>query len=368
MKRVKRILKIFELAVRRLTLLTLKLAGANRTANLSTAPLSLPSDPRILFLRQDRIGDAIVTTPLLVAVREKYPKAKITMLLGKNNQAIIPLLPIECDTVIYQKSWLKDRVMLRELRRQKFDVAIDLTDNASVTSSMLMASIKPKHAIGIEKENAVVYDVLVPRLDREANHISARIAELLHPLGIDPKSVDAKPQLKIERRKKVTGRLGINISAGTESRWAPEAVYAEIARQSLTSGRWTEVAILAEPRDEEKAKQVVTMAADPRVRSLPVTRSYSEFSSTLSTCEALITPDTSVVHLAAALDLPQVVVYAPIPKGLHYWTPVGVPYEMMVQSPSLATLEPHSVISLLRRLEAKLGAILHTEQPRTHAL
>jgi ADP-heptose:LPS heptosyltransferase len=367
MKRAKRILKIFELAIRRLTLLTLKIAGGNRSAQLSSAPVALPIDPKILFLRQDRIGDAIVTTPLLVAVRKKYPLAKITILLGKNNQAIIPMLPIDCDTVIYQKSWLKDRTMLRELRKQKFDVAIDMTDNASVTSSMLIASIKPRYAIGIEKENAVVYDVLVPRLDREKYHISKRIAELLRPLGVDPSIVSGKPQLKIDRRPTVEGRLGVNISAGTESRWAPEATYAEIARQTLATDAWKEIVILAEPRDEEKANHIITLAADPRVKALPVSRSYQEFASHLSTCEALITPDTSVVHLAAALDIPQVVVYAPIPKGLHYWTPIGVPYEMMVQSPSLATLEPHSVISLLRRLEAKLASNKTGTVPQSQA-
>ncbi|HET6510861.1 MAG TPA: glycosyltransferase family 9 protein [Candidatus Kapabacteria bacterium] len=367
-KRVKRVLKIFELAFRRLTLLSLKIAGGNRAAQLSSAALTLSPDPKILFLRQDRIGDAIITTPLLVAVRTKYPNAKITFLLSKNNRAIIPLLPIDCDTVIYQKSWLKDRAMLRLLRKQKFDVAIDMTDNASVTSSILMASIKPRFAIGIEKENAVVYDVLVPRIDREKNHISARIAELLRPLGIDPNTVNAKPQLRIKQLQKVAGRLGINISAGTESRWAPETVYAEIAKQALQSKRWNEVAILAEPRDEIKAIEIEKLAGDARIQVMPVTGSYGDFASSLSTCEALISPDTSVVHLAAALDLPQVVIYAPIPKGLHYWTPIGVPYEMIVQSPSLATLEPHSVISLLRRLEAKLGNATPVVLPREQAL
>ena len=368
MKSIKRILKIFELAIRRLTLLMLKIAGGNRQAKLSTCTLPLPSSPKILFLRQDRIGDAIVTTPLLVAVRKKYPTAKITVLLGKNNRAIIPLLPIDCETVIYQKSWNKDRQMLQALRAERFDVAIDMTDNASVTSSMLMAKIKPKYAVGIEKENAVVYDVLVPRLDRETNHISRRIAELLRPLGIDPATVDPMPQLKVDRRPKVSGRLGINISAGTESRWAPESVYAEIATKALQSAGWKNVAILAEPRDESKAAKVATLANAAQVRALPVTESYSEFASVLSTCEALITPDTSIVHLAAAMGIPQVVIYAPIPAGLHYWTPIGVPYEMMAQSPSLASLEPHSVISLLRRLEAKLDAHAHVEHPQSQAL
>lgn len=363
-KRVKRFLKIFELGVRRLTLLSLKIAGGNRQAKRSSAPLPLPTDPRILFLRQDRIGDAIITTPLLIAVREKYPQAQITFLLSRNNQAIIPMLPIDCDTAIYQKSWFKDRQMLRALRNRKFDVAIDLTDNASVTSSMLMASIKPRYAVGIEKENAVVYDILVPRIDRANHHISTRIAELLRPLGIDPSTIDLKPQLSVERQSATSGKLGINISAGTESRWAPAATYAVIAKQALETSRWEKVAIYAEPRDRSKALEVELLASDPRIRAVPVSNSYSEFASWLSSCEALITPDTSVVHLAAALDIPQVVVFAPIPTGLHYWTPVGVPYEMMVQSPSLATLEPQSVITLLRKLEAKLISQLSQLEPR----
>lgn len=367
MKRVKRILKIFELAIRRLTLFSLKVVGGNRSAQLTTSPLELPPDPKILFLRQDRIGDAIITTPLLVAVKHKYPRSRITFLLSRNNAAIVPMLPVDCETVIYQKSWFKDRAMLRKLRKQRFDVAIDMTDNASVTSSLLMASIKPRYAIGIEKENAVVYDILVPRIDRAYNHISARIAELLRPLGIEPGTVDLRPQLKVRRLPVVEGRLGINISAGTEARWAPESTYAAIAKEALTSEAWTEVVIFAEPRDEAKAKEITKLASIDRIHAMSVSGSYSEFASQLSTCSALVTPDTSVVHLAAALGIPQVVVYAPIPKGLHYWTPIGVPYEMMVQSPSLATLEPASVISLLRSLEAKL-AVSAGAKPHNNAL
>lgn len=366
MKRVKYVLKQLELAVRKLTLSLLQRAGEGKP--FSGKPLDLPPNLKILFLRQDRIGDAIVTTPLLVAVRERFPDAEITMLLGKNNRAILPLLPIDCTAVVYQKSLSKDRRMLAGLRKQKFDVAIDLTDNASVTSSLLISRIKPRYAIGIEKENAVVYDILVPRIDRNVNHISRRIAELLRPLGIDPESIDPQPRLNVQRKPVIKGRLGINISAGTESRWAPEAVYAEIAKEALTSERWKEIVILAEPRDADKAASVVSLASDPSIRILPPTKSFEDFASNLSTCEALITPDTSVVHLAAALNIPQVVIYAPIPAGLHYWTPSGVLYEMMVQSPNLASLEPPSVIALLRKLETKLPVRSLEGQPESQSV
>jgi ADP-heptose:LPS heptosyltransferase len=364
-KIIKRGMKQVELAIRGLTLGLLSRRSAPSSEH--SLPLLLPSEPRILFLRQDRIGDAVVTTPLLVAVKQKYPHARITMLLGDNNRAIRPLLPIDCDTVVYAKSLLRDLRMLRSLRKQRFDVAIDLTDNASVTSSMLMAMIKPRFAIGIEKENRSVYNVIVPRIDRLENHISSRIAELLRPLGIDPSAIDLKPILRVDRQNGLPGRLGLNISAGTESRWAPERVYAAIAQSALESGAWSEIRVYCEPRDTDKATSIVSMADDPRVTLQPPTRSYGEFASALSSCEALITPDTSVVHLAAALDIPQVVIFAPIPEGLHYWTPIGVPYEMLVQHPNLSTLEPQTVIALLRKLEARLTATAMSQSSQTHA-
>lgn len=357
---MKRLLKLIELAIRRVTLAGLKRMGGNRSA--TGAALTLPRNPKILFLRQDRIGDAIVTTPLLVAVANAYPQAEITMLLGSNNASIAPLLPVACRTVVYSKRLVQDFAMLRRLRREAIDVLIDLTDNASVTSSMLVALIKPRVAIGIEKENAVVYDVLVPRIDREEHHISRRIAELLRPLDIACDGIDLRPRLNVEKRTSVSGRLGINISAGTESRRAPAEVYAEIARRAIGQGWVDEVRVFCEPKDSLRAKEVVELAGHPRVIQQPPTPSFGAFATELSTCSVLITPDTSVVHLAAALKIPQVVIYAPIPEGLHYWTPVGVPYEMMVQRPSLAELEPAPVVELLRTLTSRLAQQEHSAQ------
>src|SRR5436190_24136822 len=82
----KKFLKPPELAVRRLTL---KWISAKRPQQLqSELPLQLPPKPKILLLRQDRLGDAIISTPLIVALREKFPNAELMMLLGTNNESI----------------------------------------------------------------------------------------------------------------------------------------------------------------------------------------------------------------------------------------------------------------------------------------
>src|SRR6185312_13300334 len=101
-------------------------------------------------------------------------------------------------------------------------------DNPSATSSILLALIKPRTAIGIAKENDAAYTITVPRMDRAQYHITERIAELLRPLGIDPKRLSLKPQLQLPKTDKVSGRVGINISAGSSSRYAPVETYASI--------------------------------------------------------------------------------------------------------------------------------------------
>ncbi len=360
--RFQAILSFAEHAIRRAYILRLQLlraiSNSSRVAADRKARALLPDllagKPTILFLRQDRLGDAIVATPLLVALAEAYPNAQIIMLLGTNNQGIAPLLPIKCETVVYRKELRHDRAMLKILHQRGIDILIDLTDNASVTSSMLIRSIKPRIAIGIEKENGVVYDILVPRLNREHTHISRRIAELLKPLGIEPDSIKLQPTLQNEILEKVVGRIGLNVSAGSAGRYAPAAVYAAIAKEVASETGVSEVRILSQPQDADYAREIVALATSEKVMAQPRAMAFAEFGAYLSTCETIITPDTSIVHLGAAAGVPMVVIYAPIPEGLHYWTPTGVPYEMMVQRPTLAELEPQPVVTLFRSLRGRL--------------
>jgi len=101
--------------------------------------------------------------------------------------------------------------------------------------------------------------------------------------------------------------------------------------------------------------EVVTLAKSNKVSPAPVTSSYSEYASLLSTCEILLTPDTSVVHLCAALWTPIVAYYHVSPPTLHYWTPVGVPYQMLIHEP-LQEIDPHEVAASFDQLYNKTTA------------
>lgn len=323
------------------------LARYGRTKRSNPANVAIGTAPSILLLRQDRLGDVLMSTFVLVALRNRFPGSRIAILLGKNNREVIPLLPIECDTFIYQKRFFADRAMMRRIRKEKFEIAIDLTDKASVTSSIMLTSFAAKLNIGVEKENSVVYDITVPRPSQMDTHITERVAELLRPLGIDPDSIDKRPRLNltIVRQK---GRIGLNVSSRTEDRSAPAAACAEIAKGVLAMG-FPEVFVFAAPNDRARGAETVRLANDPRVQLSPKAPTFIAFAEQVATCEFLITVDTSIIQIAAAAGIPMVLMFRPM-FDEHPWTPIGVPFEFYTQHPSLSALEPQPVLLLFRKL------------------
>ena len=319
-----------------------------------TLPLQLSANPTILFLRQDRLGDAIISTPVFIELHKKYPSAHFIMLLGANNCGIADLLPIECEVVVYRKKPFADINMLRKLRKRKIDVLIDLIDNPSSTSSILTAAISANYSIGIEKENSSSYNITVPLVDRAKFHIARRIAELLKPFGIDPEGISLRPTLKNIHVNKIDGRLGLVISAGALNRQVSVKTNAEIATNIISGGFASEVIILFHPKDRKLADEIISRTDDSRITLAPSTHNFSEYAAQLRSCEFVISPDTSALHLCSAYGIPVLGLYAPFPPELHYWTPIGVPYEMIISKPSLESLEASNVIDHFQKLLDKV--------------
>jgi ADP-heptose:LPS heptosyltransferase len=352
-QRLKNALKKFELAVRRGFIASLQFRSRFRKPlQRPSLPLQLSADPTILFLRQDRLGDAIISTPVFIELHKRYPNAHFIVLLGDNNKGIADLLPIPCEVVLYRKKPFSDIAMLRKLRKRRIDVLIDLMDNPSTTSSILTSAISAQYSVGIQKENASSYNITVPLIDRAKFHIARRIAELLRPFGIDPDSIGLRAHLKNNFAEKISDRLGLVISAGVPDKQLPPETSAAIASEALLDSGIKEVMLFYHPKDRSLAEFIQRKASDQRVKLAPLTNTFTEYAALLQTCEYVITPDTSAVHLCSAYEIPVVVLTNPYSPLLHYWTPIGVPYEMIAQD--LRTVSSATVIAHLKTLMQKV--------------
>ena len=78
--------------------------------------------------------------------------------------------------------------LMRKLRKEKYDVVIDMFDNASTTSSFFVKNVKANISIGIDKENRNIYTHIVNLLDKNKFHPIERLAQILLPFGINPEN------------------------------------------------------------------------------------------------------------------------------------------------------------------------------------
>src|SRR5438876_10841720 len=91
---------------------------------------------RVLCVRLDCLGDVLMTTPALAALKASGNR-HLTLLASSEGAAIAPLLPMVDETIVYDAPWMKatslrpdggcDRAMIDRLRCEQFDAAVIFT-------------------------------------------------------------------------------------------------------------------------------------------------------------------------------------------------------------------------------------------------
>ena len=334
------------------------------TGTFVTTPrdaFGLGDAPRILLLRQDRIGDVLVSVPVIRALRRAYPRAEIHMLFSRTNygvrQAIAPYID---HAWRYDKTLASAVRLIGSLRAKRYDVVVDLMDNPSVSAQLAARWSGARFRLGIRHERAGRYTHAVPLLDRRRVHIVERMAQLLLPFGIDPTQVplDLEYQLSDADRALARARLGptdrplrlaVNISASSRSRyWGRENFIACLRWMRDFDPRF---AIWVGGAPAYRA-EVEAIAAASGAACMPAVASFHEVAALFREFDLLLTPDTSVVHLAAAWKTPMVGLFPETPDLLP-WHPYRSPYRLLY-APSVPRIPVVAVEEALRSLVGEL--------------
>jgi heptosyltransferase-3 len=242
---------------------------------------------------------------------------------------------------IYQKKIGKVISLVKSIRKEKYDFAVDMMDNPSVTSTILCLLFGARWNVGIAKDNNYVYDIRVPMLSRCETHIVDRISQLLTPFRIDPKAENlsiryftspvsdefAENFLSANRLEK-NSLMGVNISAGGAARFWGIKNYRALLSFITEKYFVLSPILLYQPSDEEKAMTIVEGITN--VVLSPLTKTFDQFAAIIKKLSFLVSPDTSAIHLASAFNIPSVVLYVQSDKTLRIWEPYGTDYEVVV--------------------------------------
>src|SRR5215204_6237509 len=99
-----------------------------------TPPPRWESAERLLCIRLDSLGDILMTTPAIRALKSARPGRRITLLTSASGEAVARLLPEIDDILVYEAPWMKstpprsdssgDRALIDQLRDRRFDAAV----------------------------------------------------------------------------------------------------------------------------------------------------------------------------------------------------------------------------------------------------
>lgn len=320
---------------------------------------------KILLLRHDRLGDVLVSIPIFRALRQKLPNTQLDILLSSKNFATNSALKKYLDKFYcYDKSLAGMLKLLKQIRKERYDLVVDLLDNASVTSDLFLKLSKSKNNVGIDKENRRNYHYVVPLLNKHVIHIVERISQLLLPFGIKPDAKDLTLEYDLSEEEIRLGkerlgdksnkiRVGINLSGSSTSKYWGKQNNIEFIKHILENYRNCEVLVFS---DKKLRSEAVEIASESKTRLAPLVASFNEFASMIRTCDILLTPDTSVVHLASAWRQPCIVLYSYKPNKIAMpWYPYQSNYiAITTEADSIDAIEINEVQAAFSKLMQSL--------------
>lgn len=331
---------------------------------------------KVLVVRTDeRVGNVLLTIPLLRALKQGLPQAEIVFLHAASKAALVRGLPwtdrLEpfARKQFFRRPWALAAQLWR-LRRERFDVAIEAGHYHafSLTAALVARAVGARVVIGHDRGPArAFFDIAVPQPPGVVHDVSVKLAlaaplgvapaglELETPLGADPAS-RAEAEALIETLG-LSGRRLLFVNPGArklDRRWSPASYAAAAAR--LAARFDLAPVVFWGPGEEALAREVVERAGGD-ARLAPPT-DLRQLAALLRRGTLVLTNDTGPMHLAVAAGTPTVAVFL-VGDHLRWGHPL----------PNFAAVpvgEREADASVLAELEAAAARVI--DRPECRAL
>jgi len=298
-----------------------------------------PVFKRVLITRTDRLGDVLLSTPVIEALRVKLPQSYIAMLVTTYTQEVLEGNPFLDEVMAFDKAgqgrnlWAAWR-LIKLLRQKKFDLAIILHPTNRIHWFAFLAGI-PKRLGYDRKCGFLLTDRIKHDKQLGQKHESEYAMDLVRYLGITPQKHSLYMPVKKESEEwakalfqgagiKDSDRLLIiHPTASCPSRiWPPER-FAQVADQ-LAQRYGFKIIIISGLKDRHKAEMVVKHMHAAAL-NLPGKTSLSQLASVLKRAQLFISTDSGPMHLAVALGVPVITIFGRSQAGLgpKRWGPLG---------------------------------------------
>jgi ADP-heptose:LPS heptosyltransferase len=274
---------------------------------------------KILIIQLRQLGDILLTTPVVRAIKDQMPEADVDFMTYPMGKLIIPGNPLVRNHIIApQAGVMAAMTFARKLRQEHYDVVFDFM---ATPRSAVMARLVPAYErIAFQTSRAPLFTQTIPR-GRSEQYIVREKFQLLKPIGIA--SEDVRLTLPVDDRDFDVPRKFINsVPELSESkmrvilspthrrderkwpleRWAQLAVWLERSRTAKVIWIWG-------PGEEEEIDSVIRLSQGVGVKSPKTT--FRELAALIKESHLFIGNSNGPSHVAVAMDTPSIQLHGP---------------------------------------------------------
>ncbi|MBI1174698.1 MAG: lipopolysaccharide heptosyltransferase II [Sideroxydans sp.] len=277
---------------------------------------------KILVVAPSWVGDTMLVQPMLMRLKQRHPGCLIDVLAPPWTEALLRQMPEVHEVIInpfpHGTLRLLERLRLgRELRNAHYDQAIVLPNSFKSALPPLLAGIPVRTGFVGEMRYGLLNDAR--KLNKNQLPLMVeRFAQLAEAPGTPIQQPIPSPRLQVSmaQRQRVLDKLGLPLDKpvaafcpgaeyGPAKRW-PIPYFAELA-QRLEQRGYT-VWLVGSPKDREIGDKIVALG-NQHCRNLCGETSLADAIALLSCAELVVSNDSGLMHLAAALDRPMLALY-----------------------------------------------------------
>jgi heptosyltransferase-3 len=309
-----------------------------------------PLESVILFC-QEKLGDAILFTPLIANLQRAFPDCSITLLAFGTAAADFFSNDPNVTTVYNVKD--KRHRILRDLRRRRFDLLYSPKDHLSFSAIFYARILRARIRVGIDHPLHRGFFNHLLRLEFHMPVIEKNCA-LLGYLGINYTKAQCAPRLPPHRLSDdvqsfldstdLRGAIGINLSAGEADReWSLDKWSA------LINALDRKVVIFSMP--PRQADKLMLESSFPKAIPTPATTTIFDAAAIVAGLDLMISPDTSLIHGAACVNTPVVGLYRADMDHYARFAPYMVLHRMIISPTYLVEdISVHEVAEAARAI------------------
>lgn len=277
---------------------------------------------KILIIKPGAVGDVLLSTPVVENLRFNFPDAEINYLTQKFCKEVLVDNPFISRVLTYDLSTDNSRCIIRNVRKQKYDLVIDLFCNPR--TALITFLSRAKYRVGFKfRLRSYAYNILIKPRSGKVHNIEFNL-DALRALGLE--IISSKPvfytnEVHIEfadkffKENKLEGSdvIGINPSGTWKTKvWYPEK-YINLIKKLQPKFRI--LIFWGNGKEKELAEYIKNESGGNAALIPEVDLKY--MGALLKKCRAFVTNDTGPMHIACALGVNTAAIFGPTKSNLQ---------------------------------------------------